>query len=588
MSVCVIFAAVSCSNEKKAENPQETVTEQVTEQKPEVFSDSMPSFDMTVLPQYSECIPAPDFSSESGFYENDVTLSISCDGSYEIRYTADGSTPTAESSLYTEALNITERSSHQNLLSSVTDTGPEDVQFQALKKVDKGTVIRAACFDSSGVSGPVVTNTYFVGLSQEDDYNSLPVISLVTDAGNLFNYEKGIYVSGKTYDEWKNTSEAASAESWEWVGNYRNKGREWERPVCMELMEPDGTLFEQNLGMRIMGKASRTYNQKSFRMYARDEYGSKKVEYPLIPGNLKENSDTEELNVYKTFLLRNGGNDCDYTKLRDPFIQETVKNLDFTTQSSRPAVVFINGEYWGVYAIEEDYSDSSIHYDYDIEKSDVIIIKCGELEEGEESDMELFEELCSCFEKDLSDAGNYAALCEMIDIQSVADLYSVLIYTANEDCIFNTNGNWRLWRSRSVTDTPYQDGKWRFMLYDTEFSLGLYKEGKTSTQDTLGIAEESPWFGALMKNDDFRKQFSESLLNVAELFKPDNSLPLLDRFNDKYQPVAGDCLLRFGPEWAVGSGSSSGATHHYIRNITLIENFLKERYDYITGLPGLN
>ena len=193
--------------------------------------------------------------------------------------------------------------------------------------------------------------------------------------------------------------------------------------------------MEQNLGIRIMGKASRTYNQKSFRIYAREEYGEKNVNYPLIPGTVKENRSGEKMDKFRTFLLRNGGNDCDYVKLRDPFIQRIVKGKAVTTQESRPAVVFINGEYWGVYVIEEDYSDNFIQYNFDIDNKDVIMIKTGELEEGTDDDFKLYEELNELVTSDLSDKENYDKLCETVDIQSFADYFSIIIYTANEDCI---------------------------------------------------------------------------------------------------------------------------------------------------------
>ncbi len=585
------FSVSACSGTQNDSSIEDnTVTEKTAETDDSTVSavnDEMPSLDMPEHVEYSSDIPAPSFSMDTGFYEEDSVLRLSCPDGYTIRYTTDGSVPTGKSEEYSKDLLLTHRSSHPNLLSSLSGIGPEDSYYVPDRKINKGTVVRAACFDSDGKSGPVITNTYFIGLDQNTNYNSLPVISLSTDAGNLFNYEYGIYTAGKTYDEWKNTTEATEADPWNYKGNYTQKGREWERPVHMELIEPEGkVMLEQDLGMRIMGKATRTYNQKSFRMYAREEYGSKKIEYSLIPGAVCEGNSDKPLDEFKTFLLRNSGNDCDYAKVRDPFIQETVSGLSMATQSSRPAIVFINGEYWGVYAIEEDYSDSSIHYDYGVDRKNVVMIKRGVLEEGEESDMALYDELCASFSRDLSDPEAYAELCEKTDIKNIADYYSVLVYTANEDCIFAGNNNWRIWRARTVSDEPYQDGKWRFMLYDTEFSLGLYKNGETARQDTLTIAEESEWFGALMKNDDFKKLFTESLRNTAELFRPENSLPVLERLTDEYGPVAAECFMRFGPQWVGGSGLTS-INQHYEYNIESVKKFLADRYDYITGLPAL-
>ncbi|MCQ2465760.1 MAG: CotH kinase family protein [Oscillospiraceae bacterium] len=532
---------------------------------------------------YDETISAPVFSRETGFYSDAFDLELSVSGGGEIRYTTDGSIPSEDSELYSESIRIEKISGYPNKLAGITEVGPAGEQYAPDKAVDKGTVIRAAVF-RDGKSGPVVTNSYFTGINQKEDYNSLPVISLTTDAYNLFDYENGIYVLGKTYDEWKNTAEAMEAEDWEWKGNFTQKGREWERPVHMELIEPDGNVgLEQDLGMRIMGKASRTYNQKSFRMYAREEYGKNKVEYPLIPGLKKENGDGE-LTKFRTFLLRNGGNDCSYTKLRDPFVQTMVSGKSFATQGSRPAVVFINGEYWGLYAVQEDYSDNSVQYNFGVSKDDVIIVKAGNIEEGEDADISYLEELNTLMTGELSDETKYEKLCSIADIQSFADFFSTVIYTANNDGMKNNGGNWRIWRSRSVTDEPYHDGKWRFLLYDTEFSLGLYNEGDNFSENSLAKAYDTDWFASLMKNENFRKLFSESLKDTAERFRPENAFPVLDELAAQYGPAAPDSFQRFGPSYLLMMSGNKNITEHleqyYSNGIDDIKKFLTERYQY--------
>lgn len=583
--VILMFALTGC-NKKAVPNKNNTdKQDRISVPDSSVEKHEEMTFSKPAYVVYDDDIEMAVFSADTGFYDEEFELELSCaDKGKEIHFTTDGSIPTISSEIYTEKIKICDRSSEPEILELVGAIGPENSAYIPSINSAKGTVVRAAVFDKEGKSGKVVTNTYFVGKSQKNDYNGLPVIALTTDWYNLFDYEYGIYAAGKVYDEWKMTAMSEGAEDWEYQGNYTQKGKEWERPVHMELIEDDGnTGFEQELGMRIMGTASRTYNQKSFRIFARSEYGKKNIEYPLIPELKKENGDDEKVCKYKTFLLRNGGNDCDYTKLRDPFVQDIVSGRDICTQGSRPAIVFINGEYWGVYAIQEDYSDNYIEYNYGIDKNDVVMIKKGELEEGKDSDMVFFEDLTELLDIDLSNAENYEKLCSMADMQNFADYYSVLIYTANEDCITEGN-NWRLWRSRSVTDIPYQDGKWRFMLYDTEFSLGLYKNGKTSTEDFTKRAMENGWFGELMKNDEFRSLFQTSLLETAELFKPDNAYPVLDGLDEKYGAVMTDYYMKFGPVWLAGNGDRKILEKHYKDGINGIRKFLEDRYEYVTSV----
>ena len=143
------------------------------------------------------------------------------------------------------------------------------------------------------------------------------------------------------------------------------------------------------------------------------------------------------------------------------------------------------------------------------------------------------------------------------------------------------NNNWRVWRSRTVTDVPYQDGKWRFMLYDTEFSLGLYKEGKTSRVNSFEEACDSKWFGSLMKNESFRDMFAAALRDTAERFKPDNSFSVLDELVAQFKPVMPDCYSRFGPNWLLQYAPREQALlKYYDDGIAQIKEFLKDRYEY--------
>ena len=141
--------------------------------------------------EYSDNIGVPVFSCSSGFYGQEFDLEISAvEDGCEIRYTLDGSIPDKNSPLYEEKIHISERHEKSAYLSYLENIGPESMKYVPEKKFDKATVVRAAVFNKEGISGPVVTNTYFTGLNQNEDYNGLAVVSLVTDPYNLFDYEK--------------------------------------------------------------------------------------------------------------------------------------------------------------------------------------------------------------------------------------------------------------------------------------------------------------------------------------------------------------------------------------------------------------
>ncbi len=564
-----------CADSTSTHNPKRLVTE--SESGSSVSSTVKSAiYDNTSI-VYDESIGVPEFNKESGFYSSNIELKItSKNGS--VHYTTDGSIPDINSPKAKKTIVISDRSDEDNVLSAIREVCSPNNQYTPNTKVKKCTVVRAAIFNDSGVSGPVITNTYFVGMDQQKDFNGLPVISLVSDYDGLFGYENGIYVLGKTCDDNKSTNGGMFVNDWQYPGNYANRGREWERQTHIELFEADGNPdFERELGMRIMGNASRTYNQKSFRMYARTDYGEKNIKYPLIPGNTGDGTN-EEVGKYKTFLLRNGGNDCTYAKIRDPLIQTLVKGTDVATQESRPVVVFLNGEFWGIYALEEDYSDNYIETNYGVDSKDVVLIKCGEIEEGTEEDMALYKEFKNLISQDLSVEENYQKLCEIMDIQSYIDYCCIVSYTGNRDSMFNNNNNWRLWRSRTVGDGEYQDGKWRFMLFDTEYSMNLYYQGRASDNTSFQELQRHKWFSSLMKNDSFKAQFFSTLIYMRDnLFSPEKFNAVIEDLSSQYGPMMADQYKRFGP-------SHSNGTQHFNQEVQEIKNYLEERYSQFPNL----
>ena len=141
------------------------------------------------------------FSVRSGFYDAAFHLAVSAPEGSEIFYTLDGSTPDSGSIRYTEPILIGDRSPEENTLSmmkGIAQPLDEETDFLPKAPVDKATVVRAIAVDQNGVQSGVVSNTYFVGYSEKAKYyQDMKIISLITDADCLFDYETGIYMIGK-------------------------------------------------------------------------------------------------------------------------------------------------------------------------------------------------------------------------------------------------------------------------------------------------------------------------------------------------------------------------------------------------------
>ncbi|MBE6753373.1 MAG: hypothetical protein E7559_03310 [Ruminococcaceae bacterium] len=536
---------------------------------------------MEIFAPVDKELSAPVFSHETGSYDEDFTLTVTTDKRTVVRYTLDGSMPTAESPKFPEeGMVITDRSDQPNDLSAIDTYEITRETDHVPGTVAKGTVIRAAAFTRNGKSmSPVTTETYLVGMPYED----IKVISLVLDRDSLFDYETGIYVLGKHYADWMMTDpDAPTAQTWELQGNFSQKGRDWEREVHMQLIEADGSFaIEQPMGIRIMGSATRTYYQKSFRLYAREDYGPKRFSYPIIPGLVTESA-KEPLEKFKTFNLRNGGNDNYHTLLRDPFVQALVPDRAFATQGAEFCIVFINGEYWGIYCITEDYSDNFVEDNYGVDKDNAIVMKNNEVDDGEPEDVELYNELKGSFYwRDFTQPEHYQWFCDTVDLQSYIDYMAVQLYIDNGDGPYDGN-NCRIWRAREPDpECEYADGRWRFLLNDSDFAFGYQKDKGDATYNNLQDVQGRDWgwslmLNKLMENEQFRPQFINTYMDLRNTaFNPESALATLDEMKSVISPYINEQYERNGPTWAVGWGDD------YFRNeLNVIRDFVRTRYDY--------
>lgn len=591
----ILFTAVLAGCNRLQTNDINNSTESVSDQ---TNSGTDPNATPTPVPP----TPTPEgsyvsFSLDSGFYEKTQKLALSCnvEGAL-IYYTTDGSTPTKTSTLYQNEITLSRQLYTQNVLAAQTGTSAGN-KYIPDYSVDKCTVIRAIAYLPDGTTTPLTHASYFIGLDREK-YGNVPIVSLITDFDNLYDYDTGIYVLGKTHDEWLAEDPArANLDSWQQTGNYSNRGREWERPVSVELITADGTHgFKQNMGVRIMGGASRNQTQKSLKLYAREEYGAKNLKYALIPDNL--NKSGELIAKYKTFVLRVGGNDADSARVRDPFLQTLVKDARFETQQSTPCVVFINGEYWGMYTINEDYTDNHFENNYGIDNNNIVLIKRGELEEGEDSDLSLFHDMYLFITRnDMSNPEFYSAACELVDMESFIDYFAFQLYIHNEDSIFENN-NWRLWRVRN-TDmaTEWSDGKWRFAAYDNDFSTGIYSGAGNSAYNNISpvtapsssreresnIENYVPieLFRSLLDSNEFRNDLILALCDMRNIyFEPTHASRLLDEMSKPYLKLMPETFKRFGPDWIAYQDTAL----YYESKVNELRNYITKRYNAMPNI----
>jgi uncharacterized repeat protein (TIGR02543 family) len=521
-------------------------------------------------------------SHNSGLYSNSFQLTLRAPEGATIYYSIDGSIPLPSKVKsggpvfrYSAPIAVpnsspiflaTRANSEQFYMKPGDPRGSApEIYYPTSAQVPKTTVIRALMVDAQGKQSEVLTRTYFIG-NDLQRYGNHPVISIVTDPENLLDETNGIYVRGNSNNVWPNY-------------NFNKKGRDWEREANLDFYDGNRKMaFTSGVGIRIRGGWSRDRGQKSFNLYFRDEYpGMNNLSnYLLIPGAVKAYPDQTPITRYKNFMLRNGGNDTEMTKFYDVFVQSLVSDRNFTTQAAVPCIVYLNGEYWGHYNLQEKYSDHYLEQKFDVPRSNVISIETGELDEGVESDMQFYYALMSFKDRDLSTSENYDEFCEVMDIQSYIDYYAAEIYVYNEDWPQN---NFQLWRVRNPDpNNPYGDTKWRWMMYDTEFSMGIYNSGGVTGQsgkdpfDRILNGEHKDHdnnllFKKLLANSDFRKQFVLTMMDMYNVNFEYNSVSAkLDQIAAIYRPLIAQYYERWGNSWSPFEYKVSDA-RNYLRNI---------------------
>ncbi len=530
--------------------------------------------------------PTLTFSQETGFYADPFTLEMTCsDPDAVIHYTLDGSQPDENSPVYADGLFLSFSNEREDTLMKIGGTTVGE-EFIPTDDFPTGHVVRAIAIGAEE-SSDVVSATYFVGYDRQETYGNIAIVCLVTDPDNLFDYDTGIYVTGRVYDEWA-AQQTGSYESWQATANFTQRGKDWERPVTVTFLPAEGDGFTQDMGLRIKGGASRDARQKSLRLIAKKDYGKKSVNYALYSDNLRE-ADGEVVTQYKSFTLRNGGNDTDFGKIRDPYIANLATGLRFQTAQNMACIAFINGEYWGLYILNEEYSDAFFQYHYDIDKDNVVIVKCNELDEGKDEDMALYHEMYDTITQgNMADPEQYAHACELLDMGSFIDYCAVQLYVFNQDGIFQNN-NWEMWRVRDTDESiPQADGKWRMMLYDTDYSSGIYDSGENGkTDNLLPILTDSYYnghpgllFSSLIQNDDFQQQFITACCDVRNLyFAKNRTTTLLKEMTAEYLPYRVDTMRRFGPAWTLWDPESHAKT-----NMQNIGKFFETRYGSFLGI----
>lgn len=461
------------------------------------------------------------FSKTGGKYTASIEVYLTSEVGNKIYFTTDGTRPSSASTPYSKAI-----------------------------KVNKTTVIRAIAY-AREERGRIYTNTYFI-----NENTKFPIISIAIAPEVLFDKTTG----------WFNPGPNAEAEYPFLKANF------WSREEVganIEIFETDGAqVFNSRAGVRLFGGMSRVFPQKSIAIACRDAYGENRINHQIFP-NKKQNS-------FKHLVLRNAGSDWGKTHGRDAIITGLLEDVDVSKQAYRPALVFINGMYWGIYNIREKINRHYLEYEFGIDKDSLDLIEHERtIKVGNYAHYNKLQNFMAT--NDLSIADNYEYVKTQMDVDNFMIHQIVQIFIDNQD----GGGNIKFWRPQT------EDGRWRWILYDTDWGFGLQDEFAYKNNSLAFYTEPNgpswpnpPWstfmLRRLLTNEEFKNAFVLKFSDYLNtIFETENVITAIDKHRDVLKPE----IKRHTEKWNLDY-------KNWLKHLERMREFARQRPDYMRNFLG--
>lgn len=472
----------------------------------------------------------PVFNKPHGLYKIPMLITISANSpESKIYYTTDGSEPTVNSTLYTRSFLIKSTTilraaefQADTLASPIATCSyiyPNSVLEQPNNPAGYPSQWGKYCYISGTATAdyemdPEMTGNSVYTKKITDGFYTLPILSLVTDKGNLFNTQAdektgGIYIfTGAP------------------VSNY--PGRGWERPVSAELFGgPKEHDLQVDCALTIHGGHSRLPDKNpkhSFRLKFKSEYGPGKLHYPIYGDKEGEVMKFNSLIVRTTFndsWVCQGNDRGKSQYIRELWARLMQKKMGYPSANGIYVHLFINGMYWGLYSISERINDDFCKTHFGGDKEDYDVVKVtednnGQRLEASDGNLEKWNEMIRLAEK-AADNQFYFKLIGMngaeplLDVDNYIDYMLINQYSGNEDWDYH---NWTAIRNRKKADKGFQFLIWdaECILWHNDFNaLNTYYNGCTTHI-----------FRYLMQNNIFRRRYIDRAYKL--LVAPDGIL----------------------------------------------------------------
>ena len=417
---------------------------------------------------------------QSGFFYLSSPSPWSGNRGNAYRYISDQPVSLGEDGVYNDVTSVSVELEGSGRIFYTTDGSRPDessAEYTEPITLDKTTVIRAINVQDGAAPSRAITLSYII-----NENHTLPVLSLSTDSPSTFS------------------------------GIYYNKRKYYEIPANISYFE-DGSSFNIDCGLKMKGWTSLENPKKSMGVSFRGCYGDDMLDYDIFGSDVTE---------FSSLSIR-AGQDYPLAIIRNELFQELCLEMgdNVPTQNSKYCILYLNGSYYGIYCLKEDFSKQYYASHKGVNKSDVTMLK-SPVALSSPVYQEVFQ---FCRDNDMSLDENYDHICSVLDIDNVVDWFLIEGYTANSD----VNGNMRYFKLND-------GGKWQIAFYDLDWTFNYASNCFTNITDSNREVQVSQLINRLLTNARFREQLlsryselvSTTLSNEHVLAKIDELQALLE------------------------------------------------------------
>jgi len=413
--------------------------------------------------------------------------------------------------------------------------------------IDTTAIVRAIAIEKGKLSSGTSTKTYFINVNKD-----LPIISIVSDTKALWDTLSGIY---------------------------QNSLRSIARIANIEFFEDKNEVINQIVSIKLSGNWARYHGQKAILVEANGKYGKETLDYRFYPD--------KRIYSFRSILLRAGGHPDKYnTMFKDgvgQFISQEHLKVDY--QGYRPAVVYLNGEYWGIYNIREKLNANYLMDNYNLAKNQFdylqqswLVIKSGDIEHYLLT--QRFINNC-----DKTNPDNYAYVKTLIDVDNYINYNISEIYAANVDW---PNWNIKFWREHK------ENAVWKWVLVDLDFGFGTGKkadfnmiEFATSPVETreTNTPKATMLFRNMLEFTEFKNEFIQRFaVSLNVVYPPERVLEIIQQFEDQRSNEMPFEIKRwadsvYASPW--GKYTVPKSMEIWDKKIDIMREFVKKRPDFV-------